>query len=271
MKKAVALTSIMLLSSVVLSQAHRAPLFTYGGLPEIDDVKILYNEAFVIGYSNEKKNPLWVCYRLGNTKGSYQNAEDESLTKWERPPSFRIDNRTSARVSHDDYVRSGYQRGHMAPDAAIQAQYGQGALLETYLMSNIIPQHGDLNGGIWRELEEHAREKLSQDDTDGKEINDLFVITGPAFIEDLDKIGDGVVVPSHSYKIFAYKRGYRGTVKAVAFLMPQHPESEDFFDYVKTVDDIEDLTGIDFFPDLTNRKQINLESVKRNFKLEEIE
>jgi DNA/RNA endonuclease G (NUC1) len=74
----------------------------------------------------------------------------------------------------------------------------------------------------------------------------------------------------HCYKIFAYQKGYGRTVKAVAFIFPQNPESDDFFDYVTTVDDIETKTGLNFFPELTTAKQNNLESKKRNFELDEI-
>ncbi|MEP0986015.1 DNA/RNA non-specific endonuclease [Ekhidna sp.] len=251
------------------AQEHLVPLFTYGGLPQGSDIQILYNQAFITGYSNEKKSPLWVCYRLGNVQGSYDDA-DNTIIKWERPYSFQVDNRTSAKVTHDDYTSSGYDRGHLAPNAAMLAQYGQLAQLETYLMSNIIPQHRDLNRGIWASLEGYARKILSQDDTDDKEINDLYVITGPIFIEDLGSIGNGVIIPSHSYKIFAYKKGYFGTVKAVAFVMPQHPQSDNFLDYVKSVDEVEELTGLNFFSELSEVKQKNLEIVKRNFELEEI-
>ncbi len=89
---------------------------------------------------------------------------DISVPKWERPFRFEIDIRTDAKVNHDDYTGTGYDRGHMAPNAALLAQYGQIAQLETYLMSNICPQTGSLNRGIWAKLETQARNVISQDD-----------------------------------------------------------------------------------------------------------
>ncbi|MEO9871165.1 DNA/RNA non-specific endonuclease [Ekhidna sp.] len=269
MKKSIGLFLYVSLIAQVYGQEHLASLFTYGGLPQGREVKILYNKGFIVGYSNDAKNPMWVCYRLGNVKKSYFKA-DTTFIKWERPRAFQIDSRTSAKIKHEDYSGSGYDRGHMAPDAAIQAQYGQAALLETYLMSNIIPQHRDLNRGIWQRLESYARKTLSQDDTEEKEVNDLFVITGPVFKDEMGTIGNEIPIPSHSYKIFAYQRGYRATIKTIAFVFPQHPESSDFMDYVKSVDEVEVLTGIDFFPELSEAKQRNLESKKRDFKLNEI-
>ncbi|WP_116787815.1 DNA/RNA non-specific endonuclease [Flavobacterium psychrotrophum] len=256
-------------TAALKAQEHLAPLFSYSGLPKGVDVQVLYNQGFIIGYSNALKNPLWACYRLGNAKGAYGTAE-EKIEKWERPFQFQHDIRTQAQVTHQDYEGSGYDRGHMAPDAAIQAQYGQRALMETYLMSNIIPQHKDLNRGIWQKLEEYERKTLSQDDTNGKEVNDLYVITGPVFATKPDTLASGVAVPTHCFKIYAYKRGYQGTVKTVAFLFPQHPQSDEFNTYLTTVDAIEKLTGLDFFSELTETKQRNLESKKRDFTLTEI-
>ena len=239
---------------------HIKPFKSDGG----PDFKVLVNVTYAVGYSEDLKNPVWVVYRLGNMK------TDFSVPKWERPYDFRVDLRTTSKVTHDDYTSSGYDRGHMAPNAAMLAQYGQMAQLETYLMTNICPQKPSLNQGIWRRLETEAREKISQDDEDNKEVHDLFVITGPIFSNSPQKLASGVAIPTHCYKIFAYQKGYGKTVKAVAFIFPQNPQSYDFFDYVTTVDDIETKTGLNFFPELTTVKQNNLESKKRNFELDEI-
>ena len=77
---------------------------------ENQEIKVLYNTAYIVGYSEELKNPRWVCYRLGNLKN------DCTVPKFERPYSFYVDNRTKSKVSHDDYTSSGYDRGHMTYD-----------------------------------------------------------------------------------------------------------------------------------------------------------
>lgn len=231
------------------------------------EIKVLYNTAYIVGYSEELRNPRWVCYRLGNAKNK------RKVPKFERPYSFYVDNRTEAKVSHKDYNRSGYDRGHLAPNSAILFNYGQMAQLETYLMSNITPQDSNLNriGKPWERLERKVREEISQDDTKNKEIKSVYVITGTIFSEDPEELESGIPIPSHCYKILVYQRGYRSTIKAVAFIFPQEPASENLMDYIVTVDEIESKTGIDFFPELSNTKQRNLESVRRNFKLEKLE
>jgi endonuclease G len=260
-------------------ETYRTNLFAYGGIPvckssadACPEFTTLVNSAYAVGYSEDLKDPVWAVYRLGNRKG------DTLGVKFERPYFFKVDTRTQAKVTHDDYTSSGYDRGHLAPNAAMLDQYGQLAQLETYFMSNIIPQHRDLNRGIWAALEAKVREEISQDDTKDKEIHDVYVIAGPLFKYEADeqlgtiqRMPSGVAIPEGSFKILAYQRGYFGTIKAVALKFPQHPTSSNLLDYVVTVDELEDLTGFDFFPELSEQKQRNLESKRRNFLLEDLQ
>lgn len=270
MKTIKVLNYLLLISFIAYSQESsefKTTILTYGGLPESEnqEIKVLYNTAYIVGYSEELKNPYWVCYRLGNIKN------DWIMPKYERPYSFYIDNRTEAKVSHNDYTSSGYDRGHMAPNAAISLNYGQMAQLETFLMSNITPQTKELNRNIWEKMEKKVRKGISQDNTRNKEVTAVYVIAGTIFAEKPDTLISGIPIPSHCYKILAYQRGYRSTVKAVSFIFPQEPESNELMDYIVTVDEIEERTGVNFFPELSKRRQRNLESVKRNFIFEEIE
>ncbi|MGV3705551.1 MAG: DNA/RNA non-specific endonuclease [Arcticibacter sp.] len=245
-------------------------LFTHGGLPvrttldTENQTKVLINSTYISCYDEKLKNPLWVAYRLGNIKGEFK------YTNWERPFRFLADYRTDSKVDHDAFKGSGFDRGHMAPNATILSQYGQAAQLETYLMTNISPQSPALNQGLWAELEKLERESLSQDDTPNKEVHDLFVITGPVFNDKPRKLSSGVAVPTGFYRILAFRKGYTGTLKAVAFLFPQNPQSKKLSDYLTTVDQIESLTQLDFFPELSKSVQLNLESKKRDLRLGEL-
>jgi len=267
--------SVLLIFNISLSFAndipniHRTQLFTYGGLPVAQNVrsdfKILVNTGYAVGYSEKLKNPLWAVYRLGNKK-------TQSVQEWERPWTFYVDTRTDSKVTHADYERSGYDRGHIIPNFAMMEQYGQMAQLETYLMSNICPQTPSLNRGIWKTLEGKIRDEISQDDTTNKQVHSVYVITGPIFKKNPpDRLASGVAIPDEFYKIIAFKKGYLSTLKAVSFIFPQAPETNEFMAYVTTIDEIEKLTGLDFFPELGVRKQKNLESKKRGLGLEEIQ
>jgi len=116
------------------------------------------------------------------------------------------------------------------------------------------------------------RDEISQNDTNNKQVHSVYVITGPIFKKSPpEKLDSGVAIPEEFYKIIAFKKGYFGTLKAVSFIFPQEPENDDFMDYAVTIDEIEKLTGLDFFPEMTVRKQQNLESKKRGFEMEEVE
>src|SRR5690606_26279600 len=134
----------------------------------------------------------------------------------------------NARVTHEDYVRNWegatWDRGHMAPNSAMEGQYGQLAQLETYLMSNIIPQTSQLNSGLWARLEGEIRDVTSQDDTPNRDVSDVWVICGPIFDGvPIRRWPSGVAVPTHCYMIVAYRKGYNGTVRGAGLIFPQRP------------------------------------------------
>lgn len=245
---------------------YRLALFTEGGAPAgPPEIKVLVNTAYAVGYSEDLKCALWAVYRLGNRKSG------ESV-KWERPNRFELDTRTEAKVKHEDFVRNWdgitWDRGHLAPSAALEVQYGQTAQLETYLMTNVIPQSSKLNEGLWMQLEERIREVISQDDTANKEVKDVWVICGPIFGKTpVERWPSGVAVPTDCYMIVAYRKGYNGTVKAAAFIFPQRPTLPSISDYAVTIREIEQKTGLNFFPKYSTAKQNNLETVKRDLQL----
>jgi endonuclease G len=143
----------------------------YGGLPlpaeRVDEV--LANTGFTVGYSDGREDPLWVCYEVFAVANPVAH---------DRPSRFSVDLRTVARVSHDDYTNSGYDRGHMAPNATIDYCYGRQAQLETFLMSNICLQTSNLNRGIWATLEDSERDWANK-------CGEIWVITGPVFDVDV--------------------------------------------------------------------------------------
>jgi endonuclease G, mitochondrial len=122
------------------------------------------------------------------------------------------------------------------------------------------------------ELEEDIRERISQDDTRNREVNNVWVIAGPIFDKaPVDRWPKGIAVPTHCYMIVAYKRGYRDTLKGTAYIFPQQPaENSTIEDHVVSIREIESRTGINFFPDFTPAVQNNLETVKRDIDLNKL-
>lgn len=220
----------------------------YFGFPKYTDndkaaLEVLNNKGYVAGYSEAHRNSTWVAYRLFN-------APD---VKNPRPSGFKVDGRTSARISEKAYTKSGYDRGHLAPNDAIGDCYGPEAQIETFLMSNIIPQRPSLNRKVWARLE-----KLIAHDW-APRLEEVWVVTGPIFDKDPEKLGQGVGVPKACYKIVVDEEG--GRPRMIAFIIPQGVDgSESLERFLTSVDDVEKETGLDFFPEMEKPLQETLES-----------
>lgn len=221
----------------------------YGGAPIPRDypgsIRVLFNRAYVVGYCDARENPAWVAYRLMDVSG------DPSVA--DRPDQFETDPRTIARVEHKDYTGSGYDRGHMAPNYGIARCFGAEAQTETFLMSNIVPQKHELNAGPWKDLE--MREAMNYT---GR-FHEVWVIDGPLFHGPEERMRSGVPIPTAFYKIQVDE--HEGRLRMQAFIMPQDADGGSSLNVMMTsVDEIERLSGLDFFPDLDDTVENALEA-----------
>jgi len=237
---------LMLASCVegIAPPASEACASCYAGTPVASEsYTLLENISYSVGYSDALENPLWVSYRLFKV---------EDPISHERPSRFSIDYRTVSRVSHDDYTNSGYDRGHMAPNASIDYCYGLTAQRETFLMSNICPQTPTLNRGIWASLEAYVRSCANTCD-------EVWVFTGPVFDSIGEELASGVDIPDAFYKIVIDE--VYGSPRVLSFLIPQDVASgSQFRDYLVSVDQIELETGINFLWTLADSIEITLEA-----------
>jgi endonuclease G len=221
----------------------------FAGLPrstsEYSQFKELSNIGYIVGYSESRKDPLWAAYRL--------MAMDNPPAPGPRPDKFKTDDRTEAKVKHDDYTNSGYDRGHMAPNWAIATRYGQAAQLETFFMSNICPQKPALNRGLWKCLEMIVAKAYAN------QFGDIWVIVGPVFDSDIETLPSGVEVPDSFYMIMVVLENEQ--IHIQAFLINQQQEGrESLNNFITNVDSVEDETGLDFFADLPDALEEHLES-----------
>lgn len=219
--------------------------FYVGGEPQGEmQIEVLSNRAFRVGYSEKWRSPLWVAYRLDRVEEF----------KWgRRPSSFRVEKRVDERVSAQAFSGSGYDRGHMAPNFGIATRYGREAQLETFVMSNVIAQRPWLNRGIWRRLEvDVARIYAQQEER-------IWILTGPIFSADSTRLRSGAWVPDACYKICVDR--VKDRIRVMAFIMEQSiPPYTRLRERLVSVDEIEALTGIDFFPALASEAEITLEA-----------
>ena len=213
----------------------------------VKDIRVLKRLAYWVGWSPTCGHPAYVAYTVPRVK-TLNSAP-------ERPP-FERDPEAADCPSPEDYTRSGYDRGHMAPNHLIATRYGRKAQQETFLMSNIVPQKPDLNRGPWRELEHLVAEEL------GNSSTDLWVITGPVPSEKKSYINRGKArIPKGFFKIIAKVK--RGRLSVMGLYMPQEIRSDKNPRYCfVTIDQIEEMTGLDFFNELPVADQAVLESIE---------
>ena len=228
----------------------------FGGIPQstqmslVTFTRIFRNDAYMVGYSDIRGNPLWVVYRLDTScdKGAHLK----------RPDNFTTDWRTFGLVTSEDYSNSGYDRGHMAPNHAIALCYGKQAQAQTFLMSNITPQKPTLNQKLWQRLEAMEIDEFLP------KFKTLWVYTGPIFNEEAKKLKNSFIVeiPVAFYKIYI---GIQedGTMKSLAFMIPQNAKPYDSLEkYLVSIDEIEAASGLDFLPNLEKNQEIHLEKQK---------
>lgn len=214
---------------------------TFDYLPISAEGQIVKHQYYTLSYSEKHEQALWVAYEL----------KKEHLVNTNRKrPYFEQDKKVSTQsADFRNYKKSGFSRGHLCP--AGDRKFSKQAYDETFLTSNVSPQKFDFNAGVWNRLEQKVRYWA------GKERK-LYVVTGGVFSR-LDKsIGsEKVTIPSQYYKILLdYSEP---EIKAIAFLMPHKESKKPLYEFVVSIDSIEVITGIDFFPSLDDTLENSLE------------
>ncbi|MCB9092947.1 MAG: DNA/RNA non-specific endonuclease [Halobacteriovoraceae bacterium] len=217
--------------------AFTPPIFSQG--------EIVEHHYYTLSYSEEHEQAEWVAYHL---------TPDFILGSFKREDDFRMDPLVSTdSASPNDYRNSGFDKGHLVPagDMKLNAL----SMSETFFMSNISPQEPKFNQGLWRLLEEEVRQWVVDKSCD------CYVITGSFLNEYLEKIpGTGISIPNYFYKIVLKLEA--DEFEVLAFLMPNtNLDGHDLNDYAVSVDEIEELTGLDFFTDLDDNLEEIIESV----------
>ena len=209
-------------------------------------LKHLVNRGYSVGYDESLPSPRWSSYRVFPYKEVHR----------ERPSGFKPDPRTDAHVVTSEYVRSGYDRGHMSPNYAISVCYGEEAQKETFLLSNIVPQLHALNAGLWKDMEQRVVKRYVE------RYGTVWVQVGPVFTSPSEKKVGRLPVPSAFWMVISeYEEAQHG-IRAIAYLVPHEEKWRDaeLTRYVVSIRRVEQLTGLDFVPQLPRATQDRLES-----------
>lgn len=201
------------------------------------------HKGFDLVYNSNTRLPEWVAYEL-------TDIEVEGVTP--RGNNFVIDPDVKGiQADNEDYRNSGWDRGHMAPagDMKIDKQ----TMLESFYFSNICPQNRNLNGGDWKSLEELVRDYARQ-------FSKVYVVCGPIVGNNIyGRLGPHqVVIPDSFFKVLLVetKSGY----ESIGFIMDNEAGHKKLSLYAKTIDEIENITGLDFFHLLPDKIEQKIES-----------
>lgn len=207
----------------------------------------VHHQNYSLSYSEPHEQAEWVAYEL--------KASHLSTINHQRP-YFEIDKAIKTGAAHwRNYKNSGYDRGHLCP--AGDRRFSKEAYDETFLTSNISPQEHEFNAGVWNRLEQKVRYWAKKNDG-------VYVVTGAILTHGLKTIGEeAVAVPQQFYKIILAETN--GNYKVLAFLLDHKDSDLPLYKFVVSVDDIESLTGIDFFSKLDDAIENRLEA-SRSYK-----
>ena len=215
---------------------------TFNFLPSSTTNQIVKHEYYTLSYSEKYEQAEWVAYEL---KESYLKNSTFKRPFFSEDPKVK-----TGSADWRNYKNSGYDKGHLCP--AGDMEFAFNAYNDTFFTSNISPQLHDFNGGVWNRLEQKVRYWATKYDG-------IYVVTGGVLKSSLKTIGkEKVSVPEYFYKVLLDNS--EGKFKMIAFLVPNMESNAPLYDFVVSVDRIEKLTGIDFFPKLEDRIENQLEN-----------
>jgi endonuclease G len=223
---------------------------------------LMSKPEFALSYNRDRGTPNWVSWHL----------TDEWIGSLARVDTFRPDPEVPAvwyRVLHTDYFNSGFDRGHMTPNADRDPETSIPINQATFLMSNMVPQAPDNNQGPWAAMESYLRTLLP--------ANELYIVSGPAGVGGTGSSGfmtsfaDGhVTVPAATWKValvLPKSSGddvarVTGATRTIAVIMPnvQGIRNDDWTSYLTTVNAVEMLTGYDFFANVADATENAIEA-----------
>jgi endonuclease G len=223
------------------------------------DNYLIERPGYALSYNRSRGTPNWVSWHLTRS----------ALGDTQRKNDFRPDDSLPGgwyRVTPSDYTGSGFDRGHMTPSADHSSDEQSNSA--TFLMTNMVPQAPDNNQGPWKQFEEYERGLAAQG-------NELYVVAGPVGSGGVGSKGAAsttpngkVTVPAQTWKVvLVLPEGgdiahADGSTRAIAVVMPnrQGIKNQDWRDFRVSVDEVERLTGYDFFSAATPQAQAQFEA-----------
>ncbi len=210
--------------------------------------QMLHRYAYVTSYNKDTRTPNWVGWELtaDHTDGDNARKGHKFLEDLDVP---------APRATYSDIRESecGYQRGHMCP--AGDNKWSYKAQKEAFLMTNICPQNGFLNERDWKYLEEACRDWAMR-------YGKVYIVAGPIFYgKSTNTVGEHqIAVPDAFFKVVMRTKGASHDAQAIGFIYDNQSGHHDMNYYVRSVDEVEEITGLDFFYQLDDKVENKIES-----------
>lgn len=205
--------------------------------------QIIKKKAYIVSYNKDSKTPNWVAWHLTaeHTDGPYRR-----LGNFHEEEDVPV-----PRATLDDYRGSGWSRGHMCP--AGDNKWDETAMFESFSLVNVCPQNASLNSGLWNSIEMDCRKWA-------RRYGDIYIVCGPVFYNrEHEVIGyNEVYVPEAFFKVVLC---LNGKPKAMGFVVKNTDGNKKRDLYYNSIDQVERITGMDFFPALPDdiEKQVEAE------------
>ncbi len=211
------------------------------GIPGESDL-LLNRRGFSLGYNFHTRQAVWVCYIL--------SAEQLSAPGVSRKNRFRADPAVRHRpVRSKEYDKTGFDRGHLV--SAADMAFAVDTMRHSFFMTNISPQIPGCNRGIWKRLETQTRRWALKEGS-------LCIVTGPIFgrVRHLRPDDGGLLVPEAFFKVIL---DLTPPMKMIGFIIPNETSRKHLRNFAVTVDEVEHISGLDFFSELEDGQEELLE------------
>lgn len=207
--------------------------------------RIVTHDAYVSSYNTSTLIPDWVAYEI--TAEEAEGRRDRDGIEFRMDPSLK----GCTQAMREDYYGSGWTKGHLMP--AADAAFDGDAMEQTFYFTNICPQNEELNAGDWQYLEKRVRSWA-------RSYGSVYVATGPIVgTGRYGKIGErNVTVPDAFYKALLVRRS-DGSYSSIAFVMGNDDGRYYLADCCMSVNRLEEITGLDFFPALDDEYEDKVE------------
>ena len=179
-----------------------------------------------LGYSYEHNMALWSKYILDSEKL-------ENVVPRPKKRFILDENLPKRTITHDDYTKSGYDRGHLTPIDDLQYSYESAS--STFVITNVVPMEKSFNRGIWQRLENYVSDFIEK-------YNEAIIVTGPIFEGSLSYMGrdSNIPIPTGFYKLLVSDKCTE------VYIVPHKNSSDDLSTFKSDLETLQKKTGIEF-------------------------